>query len=780
MPLPSSGPLSLNDIQTEFGGTNPIGLNEYYAGGGLVPAGTTGTNGAVPSSGAISIFNFYGTSNVIPYWSLGIDIGGNPAAYPISRTYINGGNLVWVEQDFSGNNAHVWLYSVNASSGALNYRRRITSSTSTGTLYGSGYTSYYSDAAGNTTIARTVQGGKYQIYRVNSAGSVVWSKVIDNYPPELYGVGNGMDVDSSGNIYVLGYRLSGSGSFSRLVKLDSSGSILWVREIQNATYASFASGAQAVRVDPSGNVVISMTGQESASPYYSRPYYVKLDANGNSLGGVVFSYNLGSANLYAGPIVIDSSGNIYGTFQGSGAPVIMFKLNSSLALQWMVSVPAAQGGTNAIELDGNGNIYQPITISTSGFGTVYGIVSLTNNGAFRWARNITAAPTPSDSFYQNNLGIAVLGTTAVYALTSTYDALASFPNPLNVGNIVKLPNAGGLTGYYPTTSATRGLYVGVNNTPSSVNNMAPNYTVISAAPSLTSYTWTTSNHTNPTVLSVSPTINNTAYSDTSTNQSYAYVTPGTYSWIAPAGVTSISVVAVGGGGGGNSCYGGYGGALAYINNRAVTPGNSYPLRVAFGGNGSQFSTAQYGQSSVMAVTALCSPFIFAGGGGPYQSGSPGTYSPAGGNGGAPGSYYSGGGGAGGYSGTGGTGGNSGGSSATGGSGGAGGGGGSGFFCCPNHTQYGGGAGGGVGLIGEGPSGAGGASSGLAPGGGGSYATGRYYGGGAGAGGYFFVNWCCPCNVFVIYNSGGVGNQGAVRIVWPGNTRSFPSTNVRPL
>lgn len=65
MPLPSSGPLSLANIQTEFGGSNPISLSEYYAGGGLVPAGTTGTFGAVPSSGTISIRNFYGTSNVV-------------------------------------------------------------------------------------------------------------------------------------------------------------------------------------------------------------------------------------------------------------------------------------------------------------------------------------------------------------------------------------------------------------------------------------------------------------------------------------------------------------------------------------------------------------------------------------------------------------------------------------------------------------------------------------------------------------------------------------------
>lgn len=66
MPLPSSGPLTFANIQTEFGGSNPIGLNEYYAGGGLVPSGTSGTYGAVPSSGTISVQNFYGTQSLVP------------------------------------------------------------------------------------------------------------------------------------------------------------------------------------------------------------------------------------------------------------------------------------------------------------------------------------------------------------------------------------------------------------------------------------------------------------------------------------------------------------------------------------------------------------------------------------------------------------------------------------------------------------------------------------------------------------------------------------------
>jgi hypothetical protein len=90
MAIPSSGPLTLGDIQTEFGGSNPISLSEYYAGGSYVPAGTTGTYGAVPSSGEISIRNFYGTSA----FSLAFNNADNisiivgPSSSPLTAYYI--------------------------------------------------------------------------------------------------------------------------------------------------------------------------------------------------------------------------------------------------------------------------------------------------------------------------------------------------------------------------------------------------------------------------------------------------------------------------------------------------------------------------------------------------------------------------------------------------------------------------------------------------------------------------------------------------------------------
>jgi hypothetical protein len=64
MPLPSSGPISFSDIQSQFGGTNPISLSEYYRGGGFVT--NTGVNNTIPTSGAISVNNFYNTYGRVP------------------------------------------------------------------------------------------------------------------------------------------------------------------------------------------------------------------------------------------------------------------------------------------------------------------------------------------------------------------------------------------------------------------------------------------------------------------------------------------------------------------------------------------------------------------------------------------------------------------------------------------------------------------------------------------------------------------------------------------
>jgi alpha-tubulin suppressor-like RCC1 family protein len=245
----------------------------------------------------------------------------------------------------------------------------------------------------------------------------------------------------------------------------------------------------------------------------------------------------------------------------------------------------------------------------------------------------------------------------------------------------------------------------------------------------------------------------------------AYTTPGTYSWTCPANVTSVSVVTVGGGGGKGATaatyLGGGGGGLGYKNNISVTPGTLYTVVVGAGGGAGANGAASY---FISALTVQ-------GGGGTY-AGAGGTYvGDGGGNGGASNTgSFSGGGGAGGYTGNGGAAGVTSGGTGPGNAGsGGGGGGGSSYYAT---------AGGGVGILGQGANGTaggtGGASSSAGGGGGSGGENGKGYGGtGAGA----------------LYGGGGLmsdgggsvdGGNGAVRIIWPGTTRQFPSTNTGDL
>jgi len=230
----------------------------------------------------------------------------------------------------------------------------------------------------------------------------------------------------------------------------------------------------------------------------------------------------------------------------------------------------------------------------------------------------------------------------------------------------------------------------------------------------------------------------------------AYTTAGTFSWIAPAGVTSVSVVTVGAGG--YSTAGGSGGALSYKNNITVVPGNSYAVVVGAGNSG---TLSSFNGTGVVSA-----------GTGSTRTGD------GGGNGGTGGQ-----GGAGGYSGNGGNG-ASGSGSGTAGSGGGGGGSGSGYYytCVGCVERYGYPGGGGVGLLGQGASGSGGTGT--------SSLGGTATGGGGGSGGD--SGQSVSLSVYLNLGSGGsyggggynggYAGGGAVRIIWPGTTRSFPSTN----
>ena len=262
-----------------------------------------------------------------------------------------------------------------------------------------------------------------------------------------------------------------------------------------------------------------------------------------------------------------------------------------------------------------------------------------------------------------------------------------------------------------------------------------------------------------------------------------------YTWVAPAGVTSVNVLAIGGGGGG--CYqwavcGGHGGANVWANNIPVTPGSSYCVQVGRGGCWSGTTGGHSCWPGMTACGGCCGCY-----GGCYNHSSTGgtqccagygmpTYNTTAGGGGGAGGY---GGGqnastiSSGYRGCCG-GGGSGASnhSSTHGTGGGGGTGSCGMCCYSTGGPYGescgkcawantghstsggsgqGGSGGNCGKPGE-P---------YSNGSGNGYACGGLFGGGGGGGG--------------TSQGGGWGGPGVVRIIW-GTGRSWPCTNTHNL
>ena len=104
-PLQTTGAISLLNIQTEFGGANPISLNEYYLNGLY----TTGTGAAgIPTSGQIALNQFYGkekiTGPAIPVTT------GLYARYTGDGPFTKVGNNITTWNDVGGANRHITTY----------------------------------------------------------------------------------------------------------------------------------------------------------------------------------------------------------------------------------------------------------------------------------------------------------------------------------------------------------------------------------------------------------------------------------------------------------------------------------------------------------------------------------------------------------------------------------------------------------------------------------------------------------------------------------------------
>jgi hypothetical protein len=100
MTLQASGAISFSDLQTEFGGSNPIGMDEYYKDGSYVSSGFTGTGDA--SSLSTLLDQVGGRSTV--FWRAAYGAGYYPYINNNDRFYSHN---FWTDGEWTSGTAYL-------------------------------------------------------------------------------------------------------------------------------------------------------------------------------------------------------------------------------------------------------------------------------------------------------------------------------------------------------------------------------------------------------------------------------------------------------------------------------------------------------------------------------------------------------------------------------------------------------------------------------------------------------------------------------------------------
>ena len=188
--------------------------------------------------------------------------------------------------------------------------------------------------------------------------------------------GLGMTIDSSDNIYLTGRTLGGldgntnSGDNDTfLVKYNSSGIKQWTRQFGTSSSDVTSDGGKGINVDSSGNVYVTghtyggLDGNTNSGDYDI--FLVKY----NSSGTKQWLRQLGTSSEDRGNSVSsDSSGNVYvtgythggldGNTNSGSADIYLMKYNSSGTNQWIIQLGTSSSDIGRdVSVDSSGNIY---------------------------------------------------------------------------------------------------------------------------------------------------------------------------------------------------------------------------------------------------------------------------------------------------------------------------------------------------------------------------------------------------------------------------------------
>jgi nitrogen regulatory protein PII-like uncharacterized protein len=335
---------------------------------------------------------------------------------------------------------------------------------SSGNIYVTGYHTSGLDFGGGITVADEGGTGMF-VVKYNTVGVVQWAT-----GPTGAGDDQGRDiaVDSYGNVYVTGYHTSGLDFGGGITVADEGGTGMFVVKYNTVGVVQWATGptgagndyGYGTAVDSSGNVYV--TGYDISGLTFGGGVTVADEANDglylvkyNSAGIVQFAAGpTGTGNEHGQSVAVDSSGNIYidgyhtlGINFGGGITVpdegsdgiFLVKYNSVGIAQWATGpIGAGQDQAYGIAVDASSNIYvtgyqdlglnfgNGVTIADEGGWGAF-VVKYNSAGVAKWIGG------PIGSGEDCGLGIVVDSSDAIY-LTGYHTSGLNFGGGITVAD----------------------------------------------------------------------------------------------------------------------------------------------------------------------------------------------------------------------------------------------------------------------------------------------------------------------------------------------------------
>jgi uncharacterized repeat protein (TIGR03803 family) len=326
---------------------NALGSHTLHAADGSLTAATSNSITVSARSGTIAaLASFNGTNGSNPYGAMVIDSQGD-----LFGTTQNGGanNDGTVFEITAGSGTITTIASFNSSTGTNPWGQLMIDSA--GNLYG---TTNHGGANSDGTVFEVVA-GSHTITKIadfsSTAGTLSTSGLIEDSSGNLYGTTNLGGTNSDGTIY----------------KIASGTNTITVLASFNGTNGSVPRGG--VVMDSSGNLYGTTTngGANSDGTVW------KL-ANGSNTITTLASFNgTNGANPYAS-LVMDSSGNLYGTTSGGSSGV--FEVAAGTTTITPLGTGNGIASTGQLLMDSGGNLYGTTVGSGAyGDGTVFEITA---------------------------------------------------------------------------------------------------------------------------------------------------------------------------------------------------------------------------------------------------------------------------------------------------------------------------------------------------------------------------------------------------------------------